>query len=315
MDLVFFGKGDRGLSCLETLIRSEHRVVLGFIQETLDHSCETQVNLLRELGVPVLVGKEIKENHLKMLRETPADVYLLCGLGIILAPEVLAIPKLTLNLHAGPVPSCRGSSPLNWALIRGEKNFGVSILKVTGKIDDGEVLAEETFEIEKDDTISHLHKRVNLLFPKLAVSLLDRLTIDGFNIEGRKQIEDEVVYFHKRFPEDGIINWETSTSESLIGLIRALAPPYPCARTFLGSTEVHLQGATSTKVKMVGHPGRIYQISKKNGILVGTTDWCIWVSQWEVQSLDSDDRPECKLEKYSLFSTHPTFFDANESKS
>jgi methionyl-tRNA formyltransferase len=306
MRLGFFGKGDRGLLCLQALLKSDHQVVIGFVQQTRDHTCELQVKLLKEAGVPVLVGRKIGEEHTKVLRGSQIDVYLLCGLGIILTPEILAFPKLVLNLHAGPVPNYRGSSPLNWALIRGERNFGVSILKVTEKIDDGELLAEEKFRIGENDTIAHLHNRVNSVFPKLVLEVLEKLTIGGMEVKGVEQEEGEAVYFHRRFPDDGIVIWETGTAKSLIGLIRALAPPYPCARTFLGSNEVYLKGARSTRTKMVGHPGRIYQISERNGVLVGTTDWCIWISQWGPQSLCQDNRAVGDLEKYARFSTHPT---------
>ena len=308
MKLVFFGKGDRGLLCLKALLQSNHELVLGVIQDTPVRPCEAQVEFLRSAGIPVLVVKDIGQEQIKRLLDSRADVFLLCGFGIILPPHVITIPKLMLNLHAGPVPAYRGSSPLNWAIIRGEKTFGVSILKVTDTIDGGKVLAEEKFEIEVDDTIADLHKRVNIIFPRLLLTLLEKLSVNGIDIEGREQNQDEVVYFHRRFPEDGIISWETSTSKNVIELIRALAPPYPCARTYLGLNELLLKKATPTKTKMVGYPGRIYQISQKNGLLVGTTDWCVWINQWEIQSSGLTDSSLPQLEKYARFSTHPTPF-------
>ena len=72
---------------------------------------------------------------------------------------------MSINLHAGKVPEYRGSSPLNWALINGETTFGLSILKLDGGIDSGEVLCERTFEISASDSIQALHTIAGGAFP------------------------------------------------------------------------------------------------------------------------------------------------------
>jgi methionyl-tRNA formyltransferase len=154
----------------------------------------------------------------------------------LLPKEIWAMPTIgTFNLHASLLPQYRGASPINFAILNGDKESGVTTFFIDDKIDTGEILLQEKIKITEDDDAGSLHDKLQELGKKLVVQTLDGLA-DG-TLKPRKQILEEGIeykYAPKIFKEDCLINWNEPL-EKIHNQVRGLSP-YPVAFTHLIAT-------------------------------------------------------------------------------
>ena len=149
----------------------------------------------------------------------------------MLNPPLLALPSRgALNMHGSLLPKYRGRVPVNWAIIHGETETGATLHYMTAKPDDGDIVAQTAVPILPDDTAKEVFDKVTV-----AAELTLHEALPGL-IAGtaprRPQDPSRASYFGGRKPEDGIIDWSKNAAE-IHNLVRAVAPPYPGARTFL----------------------------------------------------------------------------------
>jgi len=154
-------------------------------------------------------------------------VLIVVGWYRILSPDLLArVPLGAVGIHASLLPKYRGHAPLVWAIINGERETGVTLFHFSDGIDNGDVIDQEEFHIQEADDIESL-----LVHAKLStVRLLSKYILkiyDGINPR-RKQNDLDATYGGIRRPEDGRINWMSSSS-SIYNFIRAQSMPYPGA--------------------------------------------------------------------------------------
>jgi len=272
MRTVFWGNGTRGLSCLEVLVQAGATVIL-----VVAHPGKGSVGgFARKKGIPCLVPEDPNsQEFLGSLRSFQADVFVLAGYGKILKEAVLKLPRLmAVNLHGGKLPERRGSSPLNWALLAGDKKFTLSIIKLDSGIDTGDILIEKTFPIRPSDTIRELHTLSDREFPKMLLKLMAQIKKRTYTLT--KQNKRRVAYYPLRFADDGVIIWDMLTAVEVHDHIRALADPYAATTVFQGKI-VKLRGSKLCETDHFGAPGRIYK--KKDGqLLVCAKDKCLWIT-------------------------------------
>lgn len=299
MKLVTFCKGKRGLACLKLF--EEKGVELSMIVLQQGEPLAGEIGTIaQKCGAEVFTPSDPNsKDSLHRLRKKDADVFVLAGYGLILKKECLSIPKLNcINLHGGKLPQYRGSSPLNWALIKNETNIGISIIEVDEGIDSGDILAEDQMDVSPETNISDLHAWANHQFPQLLHAVLEQISNGTLNPQ--KQKHDHSAYYPRRFPDDGMVFWDQLTAREAHDRIRALTKPYPCARTFFGNREVMLLKSELTKLPYYGEAGRIYR--KNNGkLLIGAMDRALWITSAEF----AEDQSSLYLEvkRYDLLST------------
>ena len=301
MKLIFFGKGNRGVDCLWALQSLEHDVRLVVTQpESGDEWYGSIEKLAKSLGIPIFQPADPNTvEAIKAYQAHEPDVFVLAGYGKILRQRVLTIPNLiSINLHAGKLPEYRGSSPLNWALINGEDSFSLSIIAVDEGIDTGDILKELTFPIGQTDTIEDLHHIANEYFPKILVEVLEDIAAGTLNRV--KQAAFAANYYPLRFPDDGIVVWDMSTSEQVHNKIRALTVPYPCAFTFNKGRKIKLISSNLESFGFRGEPGKIYRIGPK-GLLVCASDKCLWITEAVYE--DNGESVFGDINRYESFST------------
>lgn len=165
---------------------------------------------------------------------------------------------------------------MNWALLRDEQSFTLSIIQVDAGVDTGDVMLERTFPIGQDDTIVDLHRTANSEFPEMLTNLLDQL--ERGVVTRRRQEESLAAYYPLRFPEDGVIFWDQMTALQIHNTIRALTSPYPCAFTFYQNRRVKLLRSRLRETPFHGEPGRIYRISTES-LLIAASDCCLWITK------------------------------------
>lgn len=173
----------------------------------------------------------------------------------LLGKELLSIPKKgAFNLHGSLLPKYRGRVPINWALINGEKETGVTLHRMTEKPDAGEIVAQEKFAIGNNDTAQEVHANATVAAAKLLKKTLPLFKKGTFKLT--KQDDKKATYFGGRKAEDGLIDWSKSAAE-IRNLVRAVTRPYPGAFSFLGEKKYILWSVTEVKNPAKALPGTI----------------------------------------------------------
>ncbi|MDD3604954.1 MAG: formyltransferase, partial [Kiritimatiellae bacterium] len=149
----------------------------------------------------------------------------------VLSAEVLQCARhAAINLHGSLLPKYRGRAPVNWAIINGEKETGVTLHHMTVRPDAGHIIGQRAVAVDEQDTASDVYMKLeraaDLLLDEMLPMILRR------KAPGIPQNEDEATVCCRRRPEDGLINWHDS-ARRIFNLIRAVTEPYPGAFTWL----------------------------------------------------------------------------------
>lgn len=237
--IVFFGTPGFAVPTLEALLRSRH-VVAGVVTQpdrprgrghkTLDAPARA---IAVAAGVPVLQPQRLKDPvFVESLRALRADLGVVAAYGKILTDQILAIPTLGfVNVHASLLPRYRGAAPVHRAVIAGERETGVTIMRVVQALDAGPMLTQAHRPIAADETSEEVERDLARLGAALLVATLDDLAAG--HVPDRPQDDSQATYAHKLQKEEGLIDWRW-TAERLHNLIRGLHP-WPHAFTFLGT--------------------------------------------------------------------------------
>jgi methionyl-tRNA formyltransferase len=250
--ILLFLNGNRGLELYKELVKQGISIV-GLVSNNKTG--------IFDATVPVLTLNNKNWTKLtKFIASKEPDLGIVAGFSHILPNDVLKVPKYGFwNLHAGSVPEYRGGSPLNWQLINGEDQVGLSILKMTPGIDDGPVLSSTKFKLSNMDTILDLHMRANQLFPLMLLPLLSNLPKSLRN--AKVQSHYGAKYWHQRNERDGQIDWKNSNSQQVYNFVRALSKPYPGAfGVITGRREVRIWKVKIDENHVDGVPGRIVKL-------------------------------------------------------
>jgi methionyl-tRNA formyltransferase len=163
------------------------------------------------------------------LRALAPDLLVVAAYGQILSNEVLGVPPLGgVNVHASLLPKYRGAAPIAWAIYHGEKETGVTIIKMSVSLDAGDMLAQEAVALEPQETSGEAEARLAVLGAKLAVNVVQQ--IEAGTVQGRKQDKSLVTKAPKLTKEHGVIDW-TRTAAAVCNQVRAMQP-WPTAYTW-----------------------------------------------------------------------------------
>lgn len=182
MKIIFMGTPHFAENVLEKLINSRHQVVAVVCQpdklvgrkQVLE--CPPTKLLAQKHNIPVYQFAKIKTEGVEPLKKIDADIMITSAYGQILSQEILDITKYGVyNVHGSVLPRYRGSSPIQWSLINGEKTLGVTILKTQAGMDDGPILHSKEFEILETDTVSSLMEKISLMGADLLLQSLDEI--------------------------------------------------------------------------------------------------------------------------------------------
>jgi len=216
-----------------------------------------------DLLQPEKTGTRVFRDHISRLGP---DLIVTAAYGKILKKRVLDIPeKGSINVHASLLPKYRGAAPVNWALIRGEKETGVSIMQMDEGLDTGPVLIQESIPVGPDETAGEVHDALSNLGARLLLETIDKID------ELVPTPQDDAVssYAPKLSREDCRIDWNLTAAE-VHNRVRGLSPK-PGAFTFMNNCR--LQILRSTPVSMCGgySPGDVI-CSEKGNMTVACRD-------------------------------------------
>ncbi len=208
-------------------------------------------------NIPVMEVNKITEKTIQEITALKPDFFVVEDYGLILPTKLLKIPKYeALNIHHSLLPKYRGSSPAPTALLSGDTVTGVSVIKMTDKLDAGDILGQKEYEIKSDDTTDSLLTVLNELGGELIVPILKEYE----NAKSTAQNENEVVLTHMMKKEDGYIDaGSPPDAEKLNRMIRAYFP-WPTVWT-----KMTINGQEKI-VKLL--PGQKLQVEGKNPMSV-----------------------------------------------
>jgi len=209
------------------------------------------------------------------IRACQPDFIVVAAYGQILKKELLDIPKYgCLNVHASLLPKYRGAAPINWAIINGEKETGISIMKMEVGLDTGDTLITESIPINESDDFISIHDSLSKLGGELIIQAM-KLIVEQKAIF-TPQDHNNSNYAPMIFKDTGRIDWSKS-GKDIINLIRGLKP-WPNAYTTYKEDVVKIHKAKFVPGKNKGKAGEILKVSKE-GICVGVIDGYILIEE------------------------------------
>ncbi|MEJ7768342.1 MAG: methionyl-tRNA formyltransferase [Chitinophagaceae bacterium] len=263
--IVFMGTPEFAVASLNALVKAGYQIV-GVVTAAdkpagrgLKLSESAVKKYAREQNLNLLTPEKLKNpGFLEALQQLNADLQVVVAFRML--PEVVwnMPPMGTINLHGSLLPQYRGAAPINWAIINGEKETGVTTFKLQHEIDTGNVLLQESMAIEDDETASDVHDRMKEMGASLLVKTLNGLVEGTLNEKTQHQFNvDERTIHHapKIFKEDCRINWRKSIDD-IYNLIRGLSS-YPASFTELNGKTLKIFKAEKQKTMTELPPGEI----------------------------------------------------------
>ena len=227
MRVIFLGTPDFAVPSLKALLSSRHEVVAVVTQpdRPRDRGKVTACPVKAEAqaaGLPVHQFEKIRDGGADALRGYRADVMVTCAYGQILDETLLGLtPHGVINVHASLLPAYRGSSPIQWAVINGEKVTGVTTMRTSLGLDTGDTIMSKSVEILPDETAGQLFDRLAPLGAELIVETLDEIE-DG-SATYTPQDESKASYYPMFRKSDGRIDPKT-TVEKFVDFVRGTSP-------------------------------------------------------------------------------------------
>lgn len=265
MRIVFMGTPVFAVPTLDALVAEGEEVVLavtqpdrprGRGQQTLPPPVKERASAL---GIPVFQPRRVREPEaLETIRSCAPDLIVVVAFGQILPKELLDLPPHgCINVHASLLPRYRGAAPINWCIIRGETETGITTMLMDVGLDTGDMLLRKRTAIGPDETAGELHDRLMILGAEAMVETL-RLLKEG-RLSPEKQDDSLATHAPLLKKELGLVEWSLPAGE-IHALVRGV-DPWPGAFTWLGGTMLKL---FSPRVgKGSGEPGTILSAGKE----------------------------------------------------
>jgi len=267
MRIIFMGTPDFAVPSLKAMLDHGEEVVAVVTQPDRPRGRGRKVTpspvktVAEAAGVDVLQPAKIRtEEFLEQIRAYRPDLVVVTAYGRILPKALIELPSLgTINVHASLLPKYRGAAPIQWAVINGEKETGVTIMQMDEGLDTGDILLPGPLPIAEDDTAGSLAVKLADLGGRLLIEALERLR-QG-TLVAQKQDNGQATLAPLLDKEHGRIQWEMP-AERIGCLIRGL-DPWPSAFSFLGEERFRffrpsvLRGSAGTK------PGTLVRVEKQ----------------------------------------------------
>lgn len=219
MKIVYMGTPDFAVAPLEAMLHAGYEVTAVVTQpdKQKGRGKEMAMSPVKECalkhGIPVFQPTKIKEkDNVEQLRTYEADIFVVAAFGQILSEEILDMPKYgCINIHASLLPAYRGAAPIQWSILNGEKETGVTIQQMAKGVDTGDILSRVIVPIAEKETGESLFDKLMLAGAELLVDTLPR--IEQGTIVPEKQNEDLATYAGKLEKNMGEIDWSKSAVE------------------------------------------------------------------------------------------------------
>lgn len=278
MNLIFFGDGAWATTCLHTLLTHGYHIPAVVLRHTpTDH---TLADLAKQTGIATYAPARVNDpGFVDTIRRLGADLHVSYSYDQLLRHPLIDLGFI--NCHAGKLPDYRGRSVVNWAMINGETDIGLTVHHIDDGIDTGDIIVQKTLPIDWHDTYGSLLTKIAAAFPDVLLEALrhpERRTPQA-HLPGS--------YFCQRQPGDEWLDWH-DTSFNLYNKIRALSHPGPGARTNLNYHPVTIRQARYDPdwPTYIAIPGEIVGRQPGVGVTVKTANSILAVDRVTVNGQD-----------------------------
>lgn len=272
MKIAFLGTPDFAVPSLRALVAAGHDVAGVFTQpdRPRDRGQKPQPSAVKqaalELGLPVYEFERIRRREgVAAMAALAPDAMVTAAFGQILPQRLLDIPKYgCVNVHGSLLPKYRGPAPVQWAVIHGETETGVTTMMTDAGIDTGDMLLQRRTHIGPQETAGELFDRLAALGAETLIETLEKL--ERNELARMPQNHGEATHFPMLTKEHGRIDW-TRSPEEIRNLVRGVNP-WPGAWTRCGCDTMKIWKVEPAD--FIGPPGRILRMNLKDGFVVGT---------------------------------------------
>ena len=271
MRVVFMGNPEFAIPTLKLLLKSQHDLLAVVSNKPKPMG---RGKILKSTPV----GQFAKKNKIKLLEpedlnsvaftnqleNLKADIFLVVAYRI-LPEKIIGIPKhVAINLHVSLLPKYRGAAPIQWALMNGDNETGVTVFQINQKVDTGDILAQEKFPIYRDDNMWTLGKRLCNSGAEIIIDVIGK--IEKGSIESLKQDQEAISFAPKITKEMRFINWGWP-AKKIHNWVRGLSP-FPAMYTILNGKNMKVF-KTFIEKSSICEPGAIINVNH-DSILIGT---------------------------------------------
>jgi methionyl-tRNA formyltransferase len=246
-------------------------------------------NLQSEYNFLLYNVENITENEsIQLLKNSNLDILFIIGWHRIVPQEVLDTAKIRIGIHSSLLPKDRGSSPINWQIIKGEKIGGVTLFHLTTGVDAGDIIDQEEYKIEFNDDVRDVYFKAT----SSSINLLEKNwnQIHNTKIHSLPQNENKITLNDRRKPEDGKIDWSKNSIECY-NWIKSLTFPYPGAFTFWNNQKIFVWTSKISDIEE-SKPGKIMRCGDK--IIISTGKNCL-----ELLYLQIENHPLCNAQLFA----------------
>jgi len=298
MKIVFFGSPVSALPALNKILVAGNHINLIVTQpdKPTGRGKKIAISPVKRFAIdrniPIYQPVKIRKDPiiLEKIKTASPDLNIVVAYGQIIPGSIIYFPKYgSINVHFSLLPKYRGSSPVHWAILNGERKTGVTIFKLNEKMDEGDILSQKEVDIFPCESAVDLEARLALIGAELLIKTITRID----KIKPRKQNDSLSTYAPLLKKEDGKINWKKDAF-SIERQVKALNP-WPSTYTFLGEKRIKiLKGRSIIKTSPVSS-GKIFDI-KKEGIEVGCGDGNLFL----IEILQPENKKKMKAYSFSL---------------
>lgn len=278
MKIVFFGTSEFAVPSLKALLASKHKVVCAVTQpdrkrgRMLKLSPTPIKSAALSSDIPVYQPEDASSaDSAAYLKELGADLFVVVSFGQILKKDILSIPKIfSVNVHGSLLPKYRGAAPTNWAIIKGERTTGVTVIRMNEKMDEGDIILKEQLPIGCEDTNITLSEKLSGLGASALMKVVKAIDEGVKNIVFTAQSGPLASYAPKLKKEDGLIDWKDPAAD-INNKVRG-SFPWPGAYTHYDGRilKILMTAIVDGGDMQDAAPGTVIGSSAQNGILVRT---------------------------------------------
>lgn len=286
MKIVFMGTPDFSAVVLEKLnsVYPVSAVVTG-LDKPVGRGYQLKPSPLKvkaqELGIEVLQYEKVSREGIEDIQNLAPDVVVTAAFGQILSEKFLSIPKYgVLNVHASLLPKYRGSSPIQWAIINGEKETGITIMRTVKAVDAGDILLKYSTEIGKTETAGELFDRLAVMGGDAIVDAISRLEIGSATFT--PQEDSKATHCSMISKEDGNIDF-CKSAEQIDCFVRGMSP-WPSAFTHYNGKTLKVFSVDKVDGDFEGAKyGEVVLADSKRGLIVKVLDGAIRLCQIQLE--------------------------------
>jgi len=299
MKVVFFGSPRAAIPSLIKILQEGHNVGLVVTQPDRRSGRGKKLGpppiktLALEHRIPLIQPQNIRKDPavLDELKSTQPDINVVVAYGQIIPPAVIYFPPgNSINLHFSLLPRYRGASPVQWAILNGEKTTGLTVFTLNEKMDEGDILTQQKVDILSGESANRLEDRLAEKGAELLAATLNRIK----EIEPRPQDHSRATYAPRIRKEDGLLDWSRG-ADFIERQIRAFTP-WPSSYTYLGGKRIKiLSGQYESAQNLPFQPGEIAK-AEKSGIHVMCGDGNIF----RIELLQPENKAKMSAYSFSL---------------